>query len=63
MSHVENLSVVRRCRDFAPCGRRRSGLKPPRFAHTFVTSSIGIDPLEAQATIKALPEQEFADLI
>jgi hypothetical protein len=30
---------------------------------TFVTSSIGIDPFEAQATIKALPEQEFADLI
>jgi hypothetical protein len=30
---------------------------------TFVTSSVGIDLFEAQATIKALPEQEFADLI
>lgn len=32
-------------------------------ADTFVTSAVSIDPFEAQATMKALPEQEFADLI
>jgi len=30
---------------------------------TFVTSPVSIDPFEAQATMKALPEQEFVDLI
>jgi hypothetical protein len=30
---------------------------------TFATSSVSIDPFEAQATMKALPEQEFVDLI
>ena len=35
----------------------------PSPAGTFVTSSLSIDPDEIQATIKALPEQESADLI
>jgi hypothetical protein len=30
---------------------------------TFVTSPVNIDPGKIQATMKALPEQEFADLI
>jgi hypothetical protein len=30
---------------------------------TFVTSPVSIDPFEAQATMKALPEQELVDLI
>jgi hypothetical protein len=32
-------------------------------AGTFATSSVSIDPFEARATIKGLPEQQFADLI
>lgn len=29
----------------------------------FVTSSVSINPYEIQATIKGLPEQQFADLV
>jgi hypothetical protein len=32
-------------------------------AGTFVTSPVSIDPFEAQATIKSLPEQQVGDLI
>ena len=32
-------------------------------ADTFATSAVSINPDEIQATIKGLPEQQFADLV